>query len=508
MRFKLLGDSGLRVSEFALGTMSFGIEADDAVGRNDSYRIFDIFRSAGGNFIDTADVYENGDSERLLSELLNDERDAIVLGTKYTFASRTPDPNAGGNHRKHLVQAVDASLKRLRTDRLDLLWVNGWDFMTPEHEVMRALDDLVTAGKVLYLGVANTPAWIVSRCNMLAEWRGRAPFVGLQVRYNLADRSADRELLPMARALDLGVVGCSSLNGGQLAGSHRNSRSSRLDPVVAIYKIDQDSAMVAEVLDTVAGETGYTAAQVALAWVRDRGVIPVIGARTSGQITENLGALEVSLSVDQVDRLTKASAIELGYPHDYLRLTREATFAGMYERIDRHRDRGAGLTRYVVVRIAGRRQVLLHEARGILQRDPAGQLLELLALQEGHGPPLHPDERRTPKLLNGPVEVDRAEAQGVGQNILRQGQGEALAVSQTDAGEPIRQFHHEVGEAFAGALLPESRDLLAQQHLVVVSRHLGRESQRRIHRIGRHRGIGDRLGADRLDLGESGDGTG
>ena len=343
MRYKILGDSGLRVSEFALGTMTFGEEWGWGSSKSMSGSIYDAFREAGGNFVDTSGFYTNGTSEHFLRDFIAADRENVILSTKYGAAVPGADPNAAGTHRLHLMQAVEASLRRLGTDRLDLFWVNSWDFMTPEHEVMRALDDLVRAGKILYVGISDAPAWIISRCNTMAELRGWTPFIAVQVQYNLIERTSDRELLPMARALDLGVAGCSPLAGGLLSGKYNSGGS--LPRRLEHSNFHVTNARARTIIQTVmeiADQVGYRPSQIALAWSRDRGVIPLIGARTREQMTENLRTLEVSLSIDQTRLLDEVSAIELGFPHDFLQDTRPVTFGGMFERIDRHRDRGIG----------------------------------------------------------------------------------------------------------------------------------------------------------------------
>ncbi len=343
MRYKILGGSGLRVSEFALGTMTFGEEWGWGSSKSTSGLIYDAFREAGGNFIDTSGFYTNGTSEHFLRDFIAADRGNVVLSTKYGAAVPGINPNAAGTHRLHLVQAVEASLRRLATDRLDLFWVNSWDFITPEHEVMRALDDLVRAGKVLYIGISDAPAWIISRCNTMAEVRGWTSFIGLQLQYSLLERTSDRELLPMARALDLGIAGCSPLAGGLLSGKYSSpgSGAGRLSHSNS-HLINARARAIIQAVMEIADQIGYRPSQVALAWVRDRGVIPLIGARTLEQMTENLATLEVSLSMDQTRILEEVSAVELGFPHDFLRDSRPVTFGGMFERIDRHRDHGIG----------------------------------------------------------------------------------------------------------------------------------------------------------------------
>jgi aryl-alcohol dehydrogenase-like predicted oxidoreductase len=200
MRYKLLGKSGLRVSELALGTMTFGEEWGWGASKEESRHIFEAYVAAGGNFIDTANRYTEGTSEKFVGEFVAPERDKFVVATKYTLFMRRNDPNAAGNQRKNMVQSLEASLKRLGTDYVDLYWVHAWDFMTPVEEVLRALDDMVRAGKILYVGISDTPAWVVSQANMLAELRGWTRFVGLQLPYSLIERTPERELLPMACA--------------------------------------------------------------------------------------------------------------------------------------------------------------------------------------------------------------------------------------------------------------------------------------------------------------------
>lgn len=341
MRYKLLGDSGLRVSELALGSMTFGKNEAWGCSKTVARTIYDTYRAAGGNLIDTASYFMSGESEACLSDFIAKDRDAVVLTTKCGYGSPSRNPNAAGIHRKYMLKAVETSLRRLGTDYIDLLWLNGWDFMTPEHEVMRLLEDLLRMGKVLYIGITDAPAWIVSRCNTTAELRGWTSFIGLQVQYNLVERSIEREILPMARASDIGVVACSPLAGGFLTGKYTDggSKGRLIYDDLNNFK-GANHQQVNVVLEAVAAEADCQPAQVALAWVRDQNVIPILGARTCQQIQENLGVLEVSLTVQQMEQLNDASRIDLGYPHEYLCKTRPATYAGMFEKIDRHRDRG------------------------------------------------------------------------------------------------------------------------------------------------------------------------
>src|ERR1044072_2199611 len=222
MRYRLLGNSGLRVSEASLGTMTFGEDWGWGTGKDEARKVYDAFREAGGNFIDTANLYTNGTSESLLGAFMEGHRQSVVLATKYSNAAPGTDPNAAGNQRKNMVQAVEASLKRLRTDYIDLYWVHVWDQLTPVEEVMRGLDDLVRAGKVLYVGISDAPAWWIAQANTLAQLRGWSPFIGLQIEYSLIERTVERELVPMAKALNVGVTAWSPLAGGVLTGKYQN----------------------------------------------------------------------------------------------------------------------------------------------------------------------------------------------------------------------------------------------------------------------------------------------
>jgi aryl-alcohol dehydrogenase-like predicted oxidoreductase len=332
VKYKLLGNSGLRVSELALGAMTFGTKEWGAE-KDESRRVYEGFREAGGNFIDTANVYSGGRSESFLGEFLAEDRERIVLATKYTGVTRARDVNAAGNNRKNMMDSVHASLARLRTDYIDLFWVHVRDFTTPIEEVMRGLDDLVRQGKVLYVGISDTPAWEVARANTLAELRGWTPFVGLQIRYSLLDRAVERELLPMAKQLDLGVTPWDTLGSGVLTGKY--NRDPELRGRAALRdRIGSRDLAIAEEVVKIAEEIGRTPAQVALDWVRQgQGVIvPLVGARTREQLDDNLGCLEFSLTPEQKARLDEASAIELGFPHDFL-----AQFQS--DRILNHRER-------------------------------------------------------------------------------------------------------------------------------------------------------------------------
>ena len=333
MKYRLLGKSGLRVSELALGAMTFGAEGW-GVGKDESRRVYQGFREAGGNFVDTANIYGGGRSETFLGEFLAEDgdRERIVLATKYTAATRSRDVNAAGNSRKNMVYSLHASLKRLRTDYIDLFWVHARDFTTPIEEVMRGLDDLVRQGKVLYVGISDTPAWEVARANTLAELRGWTPFVGLQIRYSLLDRAVERELLPMAKALDLAVTPWDTLGSGVLTGKYNRDAQTAGRAALRGSVKERDLAIAAEVV-ALAEKLGRSPAQVALAWVRQGPgvIVPLVGARTREQLDDNLGCLDLELDGSEKARLDEKSRIELGFPHEFLAQFRS-------DRIVNHRE--------------------------------------------------------------------------------------------------------------------------------------------------------------------------
>lgn len=328
--YRLLGRSGLRVSPLSLGTMTFGADWGWGADRDESRKIFDTYLDRGGNFIDTASQYTNGTSEQLLGEFTVNNRESLVLATKYTMLRRPGDPNSGGNHRKSMFASVEASLRKLNTDYLDLLYLHAWDFLTPVDEILRGMDDLVRSGKVLYVGISDAPAWQVSRMQAIADLRGWSPLVALQIEYNLAERTVERDLIPMAREMGLGVIPWSPLASGVLTGKYSRAdldheaagspEGTRKNVAAANGALTERALTIADVVKEVAGELGKTPAQVALAWtLRNPGVTaPIIGARTATQLTDNLGALDVEFDAAQLARLAQVSAIELGFPHDML----------------------------------------------------------------------------------------------------------------------------------------------------------------------------------------------
>ncbi|MEO0407757.1 MAG: aldo/keto reductase [Cyanobacteria bacterium P01_A01_bin.135] len=348
MRYKLLGNSGLRVSELCLGTMTFGEDWGWGASKEESKKIYDLFRESGGNFIDTANIYTNGTSEKFLGEFMAAEREHVVLATKYTNGFGDGNPNGAGNQRKSMVQSVEGSLKRLGTDYIDLLWLHTWDFMTPPQEVMRAFDDLVRSGKVLYIGISDAPAWVVSQCNTLAELRGWTQFIGLQVEYSLIQRDPERDLLPMAKTLDIGVTAWSPLASGWLTGKYTQggqgnsgSDARRLDNEMMSGFVDQNdrNQAIAQTVDQIAAQSEHSQAQIALAWLQHRGVIPIVGARKVSHVEDNLKCTEVTLTEAQIQQLDEVSQIDLGFPHNFFgaEMVRNFVYNGTFDQLEPHR---------------------------------------------------------------------------------------------------------------------------------------------------------------------------
>lgn len=361
MRYKLLGRSGLRVSEVALGALTFGTDWGWGADRAQSKAVFDAFAEAGGTFVDTANIYTDGNSERFLGEFIKSDRDHFVVATKYTGAigvysheAGAPEPNAvrreyrgdvskSGNNRKAMMQHVEESLRRLDTDYIDLLYLHFWDFTTPIDEVMRGLDDLVRSGKVHYVAFSDTPAWIVSRAALLADLRGWAPLTALQLQYSLVERTPEHELLPMARALDLAVVPWGALGFGVLSGKYANGvadADARLDAGA----LSERQLRIAAAVGAVAAEQETSSARVALAWVRAQAerwgvVLPIVGARTVAQLEDNLAALDLELTEEQLALLDEVSRPDPIFPYDMLDgdLNRNIRTSGRFGVIDNHR---------------------------------------------------------------------------------------------------------------------------------------------------------------------------
>ncbi|MBZ9810648.1 MULTISPECIES: aldo/keto reductase [unclassified Mesorhizobium] len=329
MNYYTLGNSGLRVSRLALGTMTFGTELGWGTDRDTAHAIFDEYVEAGGNFFDTADLYTGGTAETWLGEFVAERglRDKAVIATKFTFNSESGNPNAGGNGRKNIMRAVDASLKRLGTDYIDLYLMHVWDRLTPAEEVLRTLDDLVRAGKVRHVGLSDVPAWYVGRAQAIAELRGYEPISALQLEYSLAERSIEHEFVPFATHHGAGVMVWSPLASGLLSGKYRPTQAGnagRLDgfrntthPSFRKFS-DRNWAIVAE-LEKVAAELGRSMAQVALNWVATQpGVATVIlGATKLAQLQDNLAALDFSIAPELRKRLDSVSSMPAPFPHSY-----------------------------------------------------------------------------------------------------------------------------------------------------------------------------------------------
>ncbi|HJY57107.1 MAG TPA: aldo/keto reductase, partial [Streptosporangiaceae bacterium] len=321
MRYRLLGKTGVRISEVALGTMTFGEDWGWGASPDVSARMLDLFADAGGNVIDTADVYTNGTSETILGELLKGRRDRFVLATKFTNQTDPGDPNSAGNHRKKIITSIEASLRRLQTDHIDLYWVHNRDVLTGVEELMRALDDQVRAGKILYPAVSDWAAWEIAEACTAARLRDWSPFTAVQLRYNLLDRSPERELLPMASALDLPAFAWGPLAEGRLTGKYLTGQTTgRVTEVARPYTSVGSDDIVRDVV-AVSRELGCSPAQVAISWVRQQPgpVIPLIAARTEEQLRDNLAATNVHLSQQHLDRLDALSRPTLGFPADVMR---------------------------------------------------------------------------------------------------------------------------------------------------------------------------------------------
>jgi aryl-alcohol dehydrogenase-like predicted oxidoreductase len=332
--YRLLGRSGLRVSPLALGTMTFGSDWGWGADRDETKKIFDAYVDRGGNFIDTANAYTNGTAEQMVGEFARSRRDQLVIATKYTMATRPGDPNSGGTSRKSMVRSVEGSLSRLQTDYIDLLYLHMWDGIAPVEEVLRGMDDLVRAGKVLYTGMSDIPAWQVSRMQAIAELRGWAPLIALEIPYNLIERTVERDLIPMAETMGLGVICWSPLASGVLTGKYGRSDletgtgpdagsgpPSRKQVAAGNGFLTTRGLDIAEVVKDIAAEIGITPSRVALAWTLLNPAVtaPIVGARSLAQLDDNLGALQVKLDPRQQARLDGVSAVELGFPHEALR---------------------------------------------------------------------------------------------------------------------------------------------------------------------------------------------
>jgi len=338
MKYKLLGRSGLKVSELCLGTMGFGTEGGWGADKEASFAIMDSFANAGGNFIDSANIYKLGTSEKIIGEYIgNHDRDYFVLATKYTLKDNITNPNASGNNRKNMMRSVEDSLKRLRTDFIDLLYLHIWDDITPIDEVLRGLDDLIKQGKVNYAAISDTPAWVVSKGNTLAELMGWSQFIALQVEYSLIARTPERELIPMAKHFGMTVTPWAPLGGGVLTGKYLRGEKGRIKP--ESKQLDERSTNIAKAVVAIADELGVSPGNVALKWTMEQGFssIPVVGATKLSQLEDNLKTVDVKLSLEHIQKLNKISAIDLGFPGDFFNedAVKMNTFGGFYDKVEK-----------------------------------------------------------------------------------------------------------------------------------------------------------------------------
>lgn len=341
MRYQVFGNTGLKVSELALGAMTFGEEWGWGSSKAESRAVFEAYASAGGNFIDTADVYTGGSSERILGELMGAERDRFVVSTKFTAGPAAKDPNAAGNSRKHMVRSLEASLARLGTDHVDVYWVHVWDYLTPIEEVMQAFDDLVRSGKVLYVGLSDTPAWVVARGQTLAEAHGATRLASVQIQYSLTERRVEADYFTLAETLDLAICCWSPLDQGLLTGKYAATgglASESLRSALHGESIPTAKAPIVAELVAVAQELGCSPAALALRWIRRRSprAIPIIGARTRPQLEDSLGAIDLVLPDAQLERLERVSRVAQAWPHEMLSSPAQTgfTYGGYLDRID------------------------------------------------------------------------------------------------------------------------------------------------------------------------------
>ncbi|MDJ0729651.1 MAG: aldo/keto reductase [Crocosphaera sp.] len=324
MKYKLLGRSGLRVSELCLGCGTFGTQWGPlGSDKEESRKIFETFVAAGGNFIDTSNRYQEGQSEEFLGDFIHPERDRLVMASKYSLfdgGSNFDDPNNSGNHRKNLFRSIESSLKRLKTDYIDLLWVHIYDYTTPVDEILRALNDLIQQGKVLYIGASNFPAWWLAQANTMADFQGWNPFIATQLEWSMVERSCEPEFLPMADALDIGLVCWSALAGGLVTGKYNRGElksdqlyrlSEHVDPNQNLFwnKVTQRNLAIMDEVVKIADAIGKPPAQVCLRWLMQKPIvaIPIFSARTVAQAKEDLGACDFTLTEEQMQDLDRVS---------------------------------------------------------------------------------------------------------------------------------------------------------------------------------------------------------
>jgi aryl-alcohol dehydrogenase-like predicted oxidoreductase len=321
-----LGRSGLRVSPFCLGAMTFGEDLGWGSSVAESQAVLDRYIERGGNFIDTANLYTKGHSEQIIGDHLGrdrEKRDRLVIATKFSGNHYPGDPNGGGSSRKAIVAACEHSLRRLQTDYIDLYWLHNWDKHTPIEETMAALHDLVQAGKVRYLGISDTPAWKTTQAQLIAQFRGWPPFVGLQIEYSLLERTVEGELVPMAIELGMGITPWSPLRGGILSGKYTRENAGKTDISKRGWNanyLTEQAYQVIDALNAIAKKLDTTAARVALSWVQNRPGVSstIVGARTLSHLDDNIAALELKLPSEHTEKLDALTTPTLNFPAHFL----------------------------------------------------------------------------------------------------------------------------------------------------------------------------------------------
>jgi len=338
MKYKLLGRSGLKVSELCLGTMGFGTENGWGADKETSFTIMQKFAEAGGNFLDTANIYKFGTSEKIIGEFINSrDRDYFVIATKYTLHDNATNPNASGNNRKNMMRSVEESLKRLQTGFIDVLYLHIWDDLTPIDEVLRGLDDLVKQGKINYVAISDTPAWIVAKGNTLAELMGWSQFIALQVEYSLLQRTPERELLPMAKHFGMTVTPWAPLAGGALTGKYLRGDYGRIKE--GSNRLNENSERITKQVIAVAEKLGVEPSHVALKWTMQQplSVIPIVGATKPAQLEQNLTTIDVTIPEEDMKHLNEVSAVDMGFPMKFFKeeAVQMNTYGGFYDKIEK-----------------------------------------------------------------------------------------------------------------------------------------------------------------------------
>lgn len=343
MRYKLLGKSGLRVSELCLGTMTFGEDWGWGSSKDVARQVFTLFSERGGNFIDTACNYTNGTSEKFVGEFIKGDRDRYVIATKYTLHDHRwkSDPNAGGNHRKNLLRTLKQSLKRLQTDYIDLFYLHMWDYTTPVQEVMRTLDDLIKSSKIHYIGISDTPAWIVSRANTMAELQVWNPFVAFQFPYNLASRDPEREIIPMCKKFDLTMTTWDPLGAGLFTGKYTRQENAEGRLTEGKWGPPSERALtIAREVDTIADEIGCSSANVALNWIRGKKglYIPIFGVTSVEQLEDNFRCFDYKLTDTHYERISQKIEFRYGFPKGFLMGNKNLYHGDTFNLLDNHRN--------------------------------------------------------------------------------------------------------------------------------------------------------------------------